>query len=93
MKRNQTSFIQHDTAISCSSEFVVFNLNVFVQFAQRYGSIYALNIGRQPAVVLTGQKMIREALITKAAEFAGRPENMMVSHVTKSKGNAACTKY
>ncbi|XDV17855.1 hypothetical protein PO909_023658 [Leuciscus waleckii] len=58
----------------------------FVQFAQHYGSIYALNIGRQPAVVLTGQKIIREALITKAAEFAGRPENMMVSHVTRNKG-------
>ncbi|KAK7176067.1 hypothetical protein R3I93_000358 [Phoxinus phoxinus] len=61
-------------------------LKDFDKFAQRYGSIYALNIGRQPAVVLTGQKMIREALITKAVEFAGRSENMMVSHITKSKG-------
>lgn len=78
---------QHDTAITCCCESVVFNVNVFVQFAQRYGSIYALYIGRQPAVVLTGQKMIREALITQAVEFAGRSENMMVSHVTKSKGN------
>jgi len=67
-------------------------LNVFLQFAQRYGSIYALNFGRQPAVVLTGQKMIREALITKAVEFAGRSENMMVSHITRGKGNAAYTK-
>ncbi|XP_056114935.1 cytochrome P450 2F2-like [Rhinichthys klamathensis goyatoka] len=61
-------------------------LKNFDEFAQRYGSIYALNIGRQPAVVLTGQKMIREALITKAVEFAGRSENMMVSHITRSKG-------
>lgn len=66
-------------------------MNVFVQFAQHYGSIYALYIGRQPAVVLTGQKMIREALITQAVEFAGRSENMMASHVTRSKGNAAYT--
>ncbi|XP_051754923.1 cytochrome P450 2F2-like [Ctenopharyngodon idella] len=61
-------------------------LKDFDKFAQRYGSIYALYIGRQPAVVLTGQKMIREALITQAVEFAGRAENMMVSHVTRSKG-------
>ncbi len=60
----------------------------FVQFAQRYGSIYGIFIGSQPAVVLTGQKMIRQALITQAAEFAGRSDNMMVSHVTNSKGNA-----
>lgn len=67
---------------------VVFNMNVFVQFAQRYGSIYGLFIGSQPAVLLTGQKMIREALITQAVEFAGRPDNMMVSHITNRKGNA-----
>ncbi|RXN32736.1 cytochrome P450 2F2-like protein [Labeo rohita] len=61
-------------------------LKDFNKFAQRYGSIYGLFIGRQPAVVLTGQKMIREALITRAVEFAGRSDNMMVSHVTNSKG-------
>uniref|UniRef100_A0A672T4W6 Cytochrome P450 2F2-like n=1 Tax=Sinocyclocheilus grahami TaxID=75366 RepID=A0A672T4W6_SINGR len=61
-------------------------LKDFDKFAQHYGSIYGLFIGSQPAVVLTGQKMIREALITKAVEFAGRSDNMMVSHVTQSKG-------
>ncbi len=76
------------TAKTCCCESVVFNMNVFVQFAQRYGSIYGLFIGSQPAVVLTGQKMIREALVTHAAEFAGRSDNMMFSHVTNSKGNA-----
>ncbi|KAF4110793.1 hypothetical protein G5714_007824 [Onychostoma macrolepis] len=58
----------------------------FDKFAQRYGSIYGLFIGSQPAVVLAGQKSIREALITQAAEFAGRSDNMMFSHVTNSKG-------
>uniref|UniRef100_A0A671M9P6 Cytochrome P450, family 2, subfamily X, polypeptide 9 n=1 Tax=Sinocyclocheilus anshuiensis TaxID=1608454 RepID=A0A671M9P6_9TELE len=61
-------------------------LKDFDKFAQRYGSIYGLFIGSQPAVVLTGQKMIRQALITQAAEFAGRSDNMMISHVTNSKG-------
>ncbi|KAL1270993.1 hypothetical protein QQF64_030009 [Cirrhinus molitorella] len=61
-------------------------LKDFDKFAQQYGSIYGLFIGRQPAVVLTGQKMIREALITQAVEFAGRSDNMMISHISKSKG-------
>uniref|UniRef100_A0A8C1VXH5 Uncharacterized protein n=1 Tax=Cyprinus carpio TaxID=7962 RepID=A0A8C1VXH5_CYPCA len=61
-------------------------LKDFDKFAQRYGSVYGLFIGSQPAVVLTGQKMIREALITQAVEFAGRPYNMMVSHITNRKG-------
>uniref|UniRef100_A0A673IIB5 Cytochrome P450, family 2, subfamily X, polypeptide 10.2 n=1 Tax=Sinocyclocheilus rhinocerous TaxID=307959 RepID=A0A673IIB5_9TELE len=43
-------------------------------------------VSTSPAVVLTGQKMIRQALITQAAEFAGRSDNMMISHVTNSKG-------
>nr|XP_005166578.1 cytochrome P450 2F2 [Danio rerio] len=56
------------------------------KFAQHYGSIYGIYIGSKPAVVLTGQKMIKEALITQAAEFAGRPNHMMISHITRSKG-------
>ncbi|KAI2662413.1 Cytochrome P450 2J2 [Labeo rohita] len=61
-------------------------LKDFDKFAQRYGSVYGMFIGRQPAVVLTGQKIIREALITQAVEFAGRSDNMMVSHMSKNKG-------
>ncbi len=58
------------------------------KFAQRYGSIYGLFIGSQPAVVLTGQKMIREALVTHAAEFAGRSGQYDVQSCNNSKGNA-----
>ncbi|XP_051560077.1 cytochrome P450 2F2-like [Myxocyprinus asiaticus] len=56
------------------------------KFAQRYGSLYSLYIGRQPAVVLAGQKVIREALVTQGVEFAGRSDTMFVSHITKNKG-------
>ncbi|XP_056318903.1 cytochrome P450 2F2-like [Danio aesculapii] len=61
-------------------------LKDFDKFAQHYGPIYGIYIGSQPAVVLTGQKMIKEALITQGAEFAGRSNHMMISHVTRSKG-------
>ncbi|XP_051552413.1 cytochrome P450 2B4-like [Myxocyprinus asiaticus] len=53
---------------------------------KRYGSLYSLYIGRQPAVVLTGQKVIRETLVTQGVEFAGRPDTMMINHITQSKG-------
>ncbi len=68
MKANQISCESNVSFWAVCSELWV-NLGVF--------------IGSQPAVVLTGQKMIRQALITQAAEFAGRSDNMMVSHVTK----------
>uniref|UniRef100_A0A8C1GA99 Uncharacterized protein n=1 Tax=Cyprinus carpio TaxID=7962 RepID=A0A8C1GA99_CYPCA len=77
---DHTAFIHHlikNTKIKIVN--AVFNMNVFVQFAQRYGSIYGLFIGSQPAGVLTGQKMIRQII-------AGRSDNMMISRVGNSKG-------
>ncbi|KAA0723646.1 Cytochrome P450 2J2 [Triplophysa tibetana] len=56
------------------------------KFAQQYGSVYSLYIGTQPAVVLTGHKAIKEALVTQGVEFAGRPHTMLVSHLTQNKG-------
>ncbi|XP_065145188.1 cytochrome P450 2F2-like isoform X2 [Paramisgurnus dabryanus] len=56
------------------------------KFAQQYGSVYSLYIGRHPAVVLTGHKVIKEALVTQAVAFAGRPSTMLISHLTQNKG-------
>ncbi|XP_072520117.1 cytochrome P450 2J5-like isoform X2 [Salminus brasiliensis] len=70
----------------------LFQLNItnplkeFERFAERYGSVYSLYFGRRPAVVLTGFKAIKEALVTKAADFSGRPQNLLVSHATEGKG-------
>ncbi|XP_053473406.1 cytochrome P450 2D3 [Ictalurus furcatus] len=70
----------------------LFQLNInnplkdFERLAERYGKVYSLYIGRRPAVVLTGLKAIKEALVTKSADFSGRPENLLVSHVTEMKG-------
>ncbi|KAK2838389.1 hypothetical protein Q7C36_013203 [Tachysurus vachellii] len=60
-------------------------LKDFEKFAEQYGNIYSLYIGTKPAVVLTGLKAIREALVNKAADFSGRPHNM-VKDVTEGKG-------
>ncbi|XP_050986535.1 steroid 21-hydroxylase isoform X2 [Labeo rohita] len=41
--------------------------------AQRYGNIYRLNFGNTTMVVLNSSEIIREALIKKWSDFAGRP--------------------
>ncbi|XP_066504716.1 cytochrome P450 2D15-like [Hoplias malabaricus] len=61
-------------------------LKDFKRLAERYGNVYSLYIGGRPAVVLTGLKALKEALVIKAADFSGRPQNLLVSHVTEQKG-------
>ncbi|XP_031416489.1 cytochrome P450 2B4-like isoform X2 [Clupea harengus] len=57
-----------------------------VTLAERYGPVYSLYIGPRPVVVLANLQVIREALVTRATEFAGRPDHMMISHITQCKG-------
>ncbi|XP_066504908.1 cytochrome P450 2D3-like isoform X2 [Hoplias malabaricus] len=70
----------------------LFQLNInnplkdFERFAERYGNVYSLYIGARPAVVLTGLKAVKEALVTNAATFSGRPKNLISNHVSKGKG-------
>ncbi|XP_046705612.1 cytochrome P450 2F2-like [Silurus meridionalis] len=61
-------------------------LNDFKLLAERYGSIYSLYLGRNPVVVLNGIKAIKEALVTKSADFSGRPQDLLTSHITERKG-------
>uniref|UniRef100_A0AAV2MAS0 Steroid 21-hydroxylase n=1 Tax=Knipowitschia caucasica TaxID=637954 RepID=A0AAV2MAS0_KNICA len=43
--------------------------------AQRYGSIYRLRCGNTTIVVLSSSEVIREALVKKWSDFAGRPDS------------------
>ncbi|KAJ0000300.1 hypothetical protein NQD34_012142, partial [Periophthalmus magnuspinnatus] len=43
--------------------------------AQRYGSIYRLICGNTTIVVLSSSEVIREALVKKWSDFAGRPDS------------------
>ncbi|XP_042559339.1 cytochrome P450 2F2-like isoform X2 [Clupea harengus] len=61
-------------------------LQSFDRLAERYGPVYSLYFGPRPAVVLASQQVIKEALVTRATEFAGRPDHMLVCHVTQCKG-------
>ncbi|XP_076878156.1 cytochrome P450 2F2-like isoform X2 [Brachyhypopomus gauderio] len=70
----------------------LFHLNLinplkdFERLAQQYGNVYSMYIGGRPAVVLNGFKAVKEALVTNALDFSGRPQNSLPSHVTKGKG-------
>ena len=41
---------------------------------RKYGDVYQVRIGTRKIVVINGQRAIREALLNKAIDFAGRPD-------------------
>uniref|UniRef100_A0A4W4EAR4 Cytochrome P450, family 1, subfamily B, polypeptide 1 n=1 Tax=Electrophorus electricus TaxID=8005 RepID=A0A4W4EAR4_ELEEL len=45
----------------------------FSKMARKYGDVFQIKLGSKPVVVLNGDT-IRQALITKGADFAGRPD-------------------
>uniref|UniRef100_A0A3B1IDR6 Uncharacterized protein n=1 Tax=Astyanax mexicanus TaxID=7994 RepID=A0A3B1IDR6_ASTMX len=56
------------------------------RLARRYGDVFSLYIGRKPAVVLYGLRAVKEALVVRGVDFAGRPQGLMLNHVTENKG-------
>ena len=42
--------------------------------AKHYGDVFQLSIGTRKIVVVSGQRAIREALLKKGTDFAGRPD-------------------
>ncbi|XP_072242852.1 cytochrome P450 2J6-like [Leuresthes tenuis] len=61
-------------------------LKDFERLRRSYGNVYSLFIGRRPAVVLNGLKVVKEAIVNKATDFAGRPQDMFLTEVSQRKG-------
>ncbi|XP_042608924.1 cytochrome P450 2F2-like isoform X2 [Cyprinus carpio] len=61
-------------------------LKDFEKFAEQYGKIFSLYTGSKPYVFLNSFEVIKEALVTKAQDFSGRPQECMISHLTENKG-------
>ncbi|KAM3870254.1 cytochrome P450 2F2-like [Diretmus argenteus] len=58
------------------------------RLAKRYGNVYSLFMGPRPMVFLNGLQAIKEALVVKAADFNGRPQDLMVNHSLQRKAHA-----
>lgn len=56
------------------------------QLRKTYGDVYSIFLGREPAVVINGVKAMKEAMVTKAADFAGRPQGLFVNELVDGKG-------
>ncbi|CAN9498693.1 unnamed protein product [Ophioblennius macclurei] len=61
-------------------------LGDFERLRKSYGSVYSVYLGPTPAVFLNGVKAVKEAMLAKGADFAGRPQNLFVNHITEWKG-------
>ncbi|XP_029952822.1 cytochrome P450 2K4-like [Salarias fasciatus] len=55
---------------------------------RNYGNVYSLFIGSNPAVVISGLKVMKEAMVTKGVDFAGRPQNLFINAITMKRGVA-----
>ena len=58
-----------------------------VDLEKQYGKVFRLYLGSQLVVVVSGEKALKEVLVTKSAEFAGRP-SFYTSDVFYSTGKA-----
>ncbi|XP_029952743.1 cytochrome P450 2J6-like isoform X2 [Salarias fasciatus] len=61
-------------------------LNDFERLRRTYGNVYTLFIGRNPAVVINGLKVMKEAMVTKGVEFSGRPQDLFINAITLKRG-------
>ncbi|XP_040018577.2 cytochrome P450 2F2 isoform X1 [Gasterosteus aculeatus] len=61
-------------------------LKDFERLKKTYGNVYSLFLGPKPVVVMNGMKTIKEALVTKGVDFAGRPQDLFVNDSTQRKG-------
>ncbi|XP_062245745.1 cytochrome P450 2B1-like isoform X2 [Platichthys flesus] len=61
-------------------------LKDFERLRKKYGDAYSLILGPQPMVILNGQSAIKEALVTKGTDFAGRPDDLFVNDITQRRG-------
>lgn len=58
------------------------------QLRKSYGDVYSIFLGRKPVVVLNGLKAIKTAIVIKANDFAGRPQDLLINEIMQHKGRA-----
>ncbi|XP_035982356.1 cytochrome P450 2K1 isoform X3 [Fundulus heteroclitus] len=63
-------------------------LKDFERLRESYGNVYSLFMGSKPAVVINGFKAMKEAIVTKSTDFAGRPQDLFINDLMQTKGVA-----
>ncbi|XP_073442611.1 cytochrome P450 2K1-like isoform X2 [Dendrobates tinctorius] len=58
----------------------------FQELAKTYGPVYSIKIGVQKMIVLCGYDVVKEALITQAEAFSGRPYMPVFYDITRGNG-------
>ncbi|KAM7413923.1 hypothetical protein PAMA_018967 [Pampus argenteus] len=61
-------------------------LKDFERLRKTYGNVYSLYIGVKPAVVISGLKAMKEAIVSRGNDFAGRPQDLFINDCTERKG-------
>jgi len=56
------------------------------QLRNTYGNVYSVFLGTKAAVVINGMKAMKDAIVTKGIDFAGRPQDLFVNDTTERKG-------
>ncbi|XP_018430597.1 PREDICTED: cytochrome P450 2K1-like [Nanorana parkeri] len=58
----------------------------FHKLAEKYGSVYSVQIGLEKMVVLCGYETVKDALLNQAEKFSGRPHVPVFMDITKGHG-------
>ncbi|XP_058136271.1 LOW QUALITY PROTEIN: cytochrome P450 2B4-like [Dasypus novemcinctus] len=66
-------------------------LGSFQTLRRKYGDVFTIYLGRQPAVVLCGYEALREALVDQGEAFSGRGSIAMIDHIFQGTGVAFAT--
>ncbi|KAL3061065.1 hypothetical protein OYC64_009303 [Pagothenia borchgrevinki] len=61
-------------------------LKDFERLRNTYGDVYSVFLGTKAAVVINGMKAMKDAIVTKGIDFAGRPQDLFVNDSTERKG-------
>ncbi|CAH1274747.1 CYP1A1 [Branchiostoma lanceolatum] len=65
----------------------------FIELTKRYGDVFSLKLGMTDVVVLNSLDTVREALVKKSVDFAGRPKTLTADVFTEGGKDIAFTDY
>ncbi|XP_070570909.1 steroid 17-alpha-hydroxylase/17,20 lyase-like [Ptychodera flava] len=65
----------------------------FIELGKKYGDIFTIKLGSSLAVVLNNYELIKEALVKKPTDFAGRPRTLSGDILTEGRKDIAFSDY